>query len=217
MQWSHAASSTGLPVVRTNPLGSAYPPGFRRILLEWVSEVCDYCAISRKTFFQSVELLEMYLCRVKALPPTTKLQLHAAACVSLCSKFTDLSAPTVRDFVRMTDNSITPEELGSTEVAILTTIAWKLPNRTRWDVLYEWCTAQNRATDLCAWANLLATCVIEIEDTPSGDELCALMAACADMLEPYKHVTPQLRPKFGWTTATLSACHVHFRMVDQIK
>jgi len=52
----------------------------------------------------------------------TKLQLVAVSAMLIASKYEEIYAPEVRDFVFITDNAYTREEILQMEMSILTTL-----------------------------------------------------------------------------------------------
>ena len=92
----------------------------RGILVDWIIEVHLKFKLLPETLFLTVSLIDRYLEKTQIM--RTKLQLVAVSAMLIASKYEEIYAPEVRDFVFITDNAYTKEEI--------LTIAWRAPPRT---------------------------------------------------------------------------------------
>lgn len=81
----------------------------REILVEWLVEVQQEYRLHRNTLSLSVYYLDRVLSTF--IPPKRDLQLLGATCMWIASKFEELLAPTLRDFVFICDSIYRPTEV----------------------------------------------------------------------------------------------------------
>ena len=92
----------------------------RGILVDWIIEVHLKFKLLPETLFLTVSLIDRYLEQTQIM--RTKLQLVAVSAMLIASKYEEIYAPEVRDFVFITDNAYTREEILQMEMSILTTL-----------------------------------------------------------------------------------------------
>lgn len=92
----------------------------RGILVDWIIEVHLKFKLLPETLFLTVSLIDRYLEHTQIM--RTKLQLVAVSAMLITSKYEEIYAPEVRDFVFITDNAYTREEILQMEMSILTTL-----------------------------------------------------------------------------------------------
>lgn len=90
----------------------------RAILVDWLVEVHLKYKLRQETLFLSVSLIDRYLARVQV--PRNRLQLVGVAAMFVASKFEDITPPQVAEFVYITDNAYTQEDVRRAEVMMLT-------------------------------------------------------------------------------------------------
>ena len=96
----------------------------RGILVDWIIEVHLKFKLLPETLFLTVSLIDRYLEKTQIM--RTKLQLVAVSAMLIASKYEEIYAPEVRDFVFITDNAYTREEILSMEMSILTTLQFNI-------------------------------------------------------------------------------------------
>lgn len=96
----------------------------RAILINWLMQVHNRFQLLPETLFLTVSVIDRFL-QVQRIP-RTKLQLVGAAAMFLSSKYEEMYAPTVDDFVFVTDGAYTKAELLRMERTILVAINWSL-------------------------------------------------------------------------------------------
>lgn len=89
----------------------------RGILVDWVIEVHLRFKLLPETLFLTVNFIDRYCEKVQV--HRTKLQLVAVAAMLIASKYEEIYAPMVRDFVYITDNAYSREEILETECRML--------------------------------------------------------------------------------------------------
>lgn len=99
-------------------------PYMRKMVTEWMAEVCSEKKMEEEVFPLSVNYLDRYLC-IRDIK-RTKLQLLGAACMFLASKLKESSPITGEQLVMYTDHSISLEDLTDMESTILHLLKWDL-------------------------------------------------------------------------------------------
>jgi len=96
----------------------------RGILIDWLSEVTEEYKLTLTTLFLTVNYIDRILeaCQV----PRTKLQLLGVSCMLIASKFEEIHPPLVDDFVYITDNTYSREEILQIELIALNTLKFSL-------------------------------------------------------------------------------------------
>ena len=99
-------------------------PHHRKIVTDWMLEVCQEQKCSPQVFLSGVQ----YLDRVLSVLPikTGQLQLLASACLALSSKLHDPHPLSLHLLVVYTDCSISMTELQDMEMMVLEKIRWEL-------------------------------------------------------------------------------------------
>ena len=81
----------------------------RAILVDWIIEVHLKFKLLPETLFITVSLIDRYLEQIQI--KRTNLQLVGVTAMLIASKYEEIYAPEVRDFVYITDNAYTKEEI----------------------------------------------------------------------------------------------------------
>jgi cyclin B len=97
----------------------------RAILVDWLIEVHMKFKLQADTLFLCVNLLDRYLVQ-KPETPRSRLQLIGVTCLFVASKYEEVSPPEVRDFVYVTDQAYTRDDILDCEVSVLNTLRWNV-------------------------------------------------------------------------------------------
>jgi cyclin B len=97
----------------------------RGILVDWIIEVHQKFKLMAETLFLSVYLLDRYL-KVRPDVPRARLQLVGVTCMFVACKYEEVSPPEIRDFVVVTDQACSREQILEAEVDILNTLEWRI-------------------------------------------------------------------------------------------
>ncbi len=92
----------------------------RAILIDWLIEVHLKFKLLPETLFLTVNIIDRYL--EKKVIPRTKLQLVGVTSMLIASKYEEIYAPEVKDFVYITDKAYTKDEILRMEFSILTAL-----------------------------------------------------------------------------------------------
>ena len=92
----------------------------RAILVDWLIEVHLKFKLLPETLFLTINMIDRYLER--QVVQRTKLQLVGVTAMLIASKYEEIYAPEVKDFVYITDKAYTKEEILRMECHMLTTL-----------------------------------------------------------------------------------------------
>jgi len=96
----------------------------RGILVDWLIEVADEYSLKSQTLFLTVNYVDRVL---ESLPiARSTLQLVGVCCMLLACKYEEIYAPLVEDFVYITDNTYSREEILRCELVVLDTLKFDL-------------------------------------------------------------------------------------------
>jgi len=96
----------------------------RAILIDWLVEVHTKYRLKMETLFLAVNLVDRFL----SLRQVTRkrLQLVGVSGMLIAAKFEEIYPPETREFVYITDNAYSKEELLSMEISMLTTLGFNI-------------------------------------------------------------------------------------------
>jgi len=104
-------------------------------------DVCSEYLLSRRTFHLTVAMYDRYLLRDTRIKEKD-LQLLAAACLYIASKYEEIYSPGVKIFKRATDDAYTVGEILDFEIKVLTLLNYSLTLTTHYDymsiLMTEW-------------------------------------------------------------------------------
>ncbi|KAE8037334.1 hypothetical protein FH972_009928 [Carpinus fangiana] len=96
----------------------------RGILVDWLIEVHRKFELMPETLYLTINIVDRFLC-VKAVS-RRELQLVGISSMLIASKYEEIWAPEVNDFVCISDNAYVKEQILVTEKAILEKLGWLL-------------------------------------------------------------------------------------------
>jgi hypothetical protein len=96
----------------------------RAILIDWIIEVHLKFKLNPETLYLSVNLIDRYL-NVKHVQ-RAELQLVGVSALLIASKYEEIYAPEIRDFIYITDKSYTSKEILRMEYQILSTLQFDI-------------------------------------------------------------------------------------------
>merc|ERR1711953_1581859 len=112
-------------------------PHMRKIVTDWMLEVCEDQQCQSEVFFLAVNYLDRFLSRVNI--KKTQFQLLASVCMLLASKFYDVVPISSEQLVIYTDNSVSVEQLRHWEIEVLNVLQWELAASTAHSFLQHFC------------------------------------------------------------------------------
>jgi len=96
----------------------------RAVLIDWLVEVQQQFKLLQETLFLTVSVIDRYLAKVGKTLHKSRLQLVGVSAMLVASKFEEVYCPEISDFVYITDNAYTDEEIRATELDILNTLCF---------------------------------------------------------------------------------------------
>jgi len=118
----------------------------RAILVDWLIEVAQEYSLKSETLFLTVNYVDRVL---EAVPVTrSTLQLVGCTCMLLAAKYEEVQVPLVDDFVSITDNAYSREEILQTELIVLNTLNFKLTVSTIKNFLMRFLLLHNDVKDM---------------------------------------------------------------------
>ena len=103
-------------------------PHMRKIVVDWMLEVCEDQQCQPEVFFLAVNYLDRFLSTVNI--KKSQFQLLASVCILLASKFSQVVSITSEQLVIYTDNLITCEMIKDWEIQVLDTLQWEMSAST---------------------------------------------------------------------------------------
>jgi cyclin A len=99
-------------------------PNMRSILVDWLVEVAEEYHLHTESLFTAVNYVDR--CLERSQIHRHKLQLLGCACMLLASKFEEIYAPAVDEFVYISDNTYTHEEIVRMESKVCKILNFKM-------------------------------------------------------------------------------------------
>lgn len=94
----------------------------RSILVDWLVEVAEEYKLHRETLFLAVNYIDRFLSQMSVL--RGRLQLVGAASMFLAAKYEEIYPPDVKEFVYITDDTYTQEQVLKMETLILKVLSF---------------------------------------------------------------------------------------------
>ena len=99
-------------------------PHMRKIVTDWMLEVCEDQQCQPQVFFLAASYLDRVLSSLNI--KKSQFQLLAAVCILLASKFSQVVPITTEQLVIYTDNSVSKKELLQWEIMVLEVLKWEI-------------------------------------------------------------------------------------------
>jgi len=96
----------------------------RTVLVDWIIEVHCKCKLQLETLFLSVNIIDRFLQRQQVA--RKRFQLVGVTALMIAAKFEEIYPPEVAEFVDLTDNAYTTDEVHDTELTILNLLDFRL-------------------------------------------------------------------------------------------
>ncbi|KAI8363932.1 cyclin-like protein [Blakeslea trispora] len=114
--------------------------GMRSVLIDWIIEIHFLFGLLPETLFLTVNIIDRFLSQRTVV--LGKLQLVGITALFIAAKFEELCTPPMRDFLFMTDNAVSEEELIKAERFILQVLNFKLCYPNPLNFLRRVCTEE---------------------------------------------------------------------------
>lgn len=109
----------------------------RLVLVDWLIEVHRKFKLLPNTFFLGINLLDRYLSKRQL--NRRKLQLAGCTCLWIASKYHEIYAPEMGDFVYISDNAFSADDLMNMEIQILKSLSFILTVPTFYNYAQRYC------------------------------------------------------------------------------
>lgn len=167
----------------------------RAILIDWLLEVHLKFKLLPESLYLTVNLIDRFLERKPVM--RQKLQLVGVTAMLLASKYEEIYPPEVKDFVFITSNAYTHEEILAMEAAMLNTLRFELYAPTSFVFMNRYC----RVADADATVRNLAQYCVE----RTLQEYSALRFKQSEIAAAAVNVALRTAGTTGWTE-DLVAC-----------
>ncbi|CAK68455.1 unnamed protein product (macronuclear) [Paramecium tetraurelia] len=128
----------------------------RSILIDWLVDVHLKFKLQPETLYLTINLIDRYLSKNTIM--RNKLQLVGIASLFIASKFEEIYAPELKDFVHVCDNAYTKEEILEMESKILLTVQFSLTYTSPLKFLER----QIQGANLCDKINYASRMILEL-------------------------------------------------------
>ncbi|EKX51001.1 hypothetical protein GUITHDRAFT_85274 [Guillardia theta CCMP2712] len=155
-------------------------PTMRGILIDWLVEVAEEYKLSSENLFLSTNYVDRFLSVMPVL--RSKLQLVGVTCMLIASKYEEINAPQVEDFVYITDSTYSAQEVLQMEVVILHALKFNLTAVTPHNFLTRLCSLLNhdqQTKHLCEY--LTEITIQEFQYLKYRPSVIAASAVCLGM------------------------------------
>lgn len=126
-------NKSGVQVDYFRSVQTEVKPHMRKIVTDWMLEVCEEQQCHPEVFFHAVNYMDRFLCHINIAK--NQFQLLASTCLFLASKFKESVPLPAENLVLYTDNSITTLEILEWEMVVLQVLQWDLSAATSYSVL----------------------------------------------------------------------------------
>jgi len=155
----------------------------RAVLVDWLVEVQIQFKLVQETLFLTVDTIDRYLNIKGKNVHRSKLQLVGVAAMFLVSKIEEVYAPTIADFVYITDNAYTESQIRKMELNIIEALNFDLCQ----PVSLKFLRRYSKAGDVDVLQHSLAKYVLEtslLDDklAPVPGSLLASASLCLSLL-----------------------------------
>lgn len=162
-------------------------PKMRAVLIDWLVGVHLQFHLLQETLYTTVAILDRFLQDEVDSIPRNKLQLVGVAAMLVASKYEEIYAPEIKDFVYITDRAYTEKEIIRMELRILHTLNFNLGRPLPLHFLRR----ASKAGGVEAATHTLAKYVMELSlgsytmcSTPPSTLAAAALALSSRLLEP---------------------------------
>ncbi|OWY98486.1 Cyclin [Phytophthora megakarya] len=111
----------------------------RTILVDWLVEVGEEYELDSQTFHKAVNLVDRCLKKIKI--NRKQFQLLGCACMMIAAKFEEVYGPNVEEFVYISDQTYTGEEMLDMEVQVLKALEYRVASTTCYGFIHRYMLA----------------------------------------------------------------------------
>jgi hypothetical protein len=129
-------------------------PKMRSILVDWLVQVHVRFHLLPETLYQTVSTIDRFMQTCPSLPKE-QLQLIGVSAMFIASKYEEIYAPDIADFVYITDNAYTQQQILQTEMRILHALNFDLSYPLALSFLRRFSKADEASIELHSMAKYL--------------------------------------------------------------
>ncbi|KAG1700754.1 hypothetical protein DVH05_011613 [Phytophthora capsici] len=111
----------------------------RTILVDWLVEVGEEYELDSQTFHKAVNLVDRCLKKIKI--NRKQFQLLGCACMMIAAKFEEVYGPNVEEFVYISDQTYTAEEMLDMEAQVLKALEYRVASTTCYGFMHRYTEA----------------------------------------------------------------------------
>ncbi|ETN24206.1 hypothetical protein PPTG_00632 [Phytophthora nicotianae INRA-310] len=111
----------------------------RTILVDWLVEVGEEYELDSQTFHKAVNLVDRCLKKIKI--NRKQFQLLGCACMMIAAKFEEVYGPNVEEFVYISDQTYTADEMLNMEVQVLNALQYRVASTTCYGFMHRYMNA----------------------------------------------------------------------------
>jgi len=126
--------------------------------VEWLVEVHQQFSLLQETLYLSVAILDRYMQVAAEKVPRKSLQLVGVTAMFIAAKYEEMYAPEIGDFVYITDNAYSQNQIRDTEIKIMTVLKFDMGRPLPLHFLRR----NSKAGQVDATAHTLAKYVMEL-------------------------------------------------------
>merc|ERR1712088_1258038 len=112
--------------LETSKVTGVILPKMRAVLVDWLVEVHQQFSLLQETLFLAVAILDRYMQAAAEKVPRKHLQLVGVTAMFIASKYEEMYAPELGDFVYITDNAYTQSEIRTMEIKMMEVLKFDL-------------------------------------------------------------------------------------------
>merc|ERR1712080_109882 len=101
-------------------------PKMRAVLVDWLVEVHQQFTLLEETLYLSVAIFDRYMEAAAEKVPRKKLQLVGVTAMLIASKYEEMYAPEIGDFVYITDNAYSQSQIREQEIEMIKALNFNL-------------------------------------------------------------------------------------------
>ncbi|KAH7463543.1 Cyclin-A1-1 [Phytophthora ramorum] len=185
----------------------------RTILVDWLVEVGEEYELDSQTFHKAVNLVDRCLKEIKI--NRKQFQLLGCACMMIAAKFEEVHPPNVEEFVYISDQTYTAEEMLDMETQVLNALEYRVASTTCYGFMYRYMKAgcntdeqRSLVSYLCDFA-LLSYHMVRFKPSKLVASAVYLARVTAGEAEPW---TPTLHHVTKYNPSEIQGCVEEHRL-----
>lgn len=158
----------------------------RRMLVDWLMEVCESEKLHRETFHLTMDYVDRYLEASEERSTQDTFQLVGVAALFIAAKYEEIYPPKCQEFSNLTDGAFTADHIREMEVLLAKEIGWSLGPITsiHWLSTYlQLLGTEASHSEHCEESNMYVPEMLRAEYV----DMCKILDFCLFELESFKY------------------------------